>query len=239
MQVKIMQNTEREKFIVQYLDKHELTNIFSDINFKDIDILHVRKGQVICTKGDEINHMFLVVEGKVKIYAITPDDKRLILRFQKSLGIIGDIEYIQGTDVLHTIEASTDCLLFKIPFLIIKNTLGNDPAFLSFLLDVITRRFRAKTDAATLNLLYPVEVRIASFLLSTTTDGEGKHSVYHEEAVGSSLKDIADMVGTSYRHLNRVIKKLCNEEIISRAGGKLFIKDLKRLKEIADNNIYE
>ena len=235
----MMHNTERGKLIFQYLKKYELDSIFSDISIEDIEVMKVRKGHMICSKGEEINHMFLVVEGKVKIYTITPDDKRLILRFQKSLGIIGDIEYIQGTDVLHTIEASSECLLFKIPFQIIRNTVGNDPKFLSFLLDVITSRFRAKTDAATLNLLYPVEVRIASFLLSTTANGEDKHSVYHEEAVGSGLKDIADMVGTSYRHLNRVIKKLCNEEIISRSAGKLFIKDLDRLKEIAKNNIYE
>ena len=70
-----------------------------------------------------------------------------------------------------------------------------------------------------------------------TTDEE--RSFYHEEAVGSSLKDIADMIGTSYRHLNRVIKNLCNENIISRSNGKLYVKDLNRLKDIAKNNIYE
>ncbi len=232
-----MQKAEKEKSILKYLKKYNMCEIFSGIQFNDIDVLQIRKGQLICSKGDEINDMYFLVEGKVKIYTITPDDKRLILRFQKSLGIIGDIEYIQGTLVLHTIEASSDCLVFKIPYQTIRNTVGNDPRFLSFLLDVVTRRFRAKTDAATLNLLYPVEVRLASFLLSTTTDGE--RSVYHEEAVGSSLKDIADMVGTSYRHLNRVIKNFCNEDIISRSNGKLFVKDIDRLKELANNNIYE
>lgn len=232
-----MQKAEREKFILKYLKKYDMCEIFSGIDLNDIDVVQIKKGHLICSKGDEINDMYFLVEGKVKIYTITPDDKRLILRFQKSLGIIGDIEYIQGTLVLHTIEASTDCLVLKIPFKTIRQTVGNDARFLSFLLDVVTRRFRAKTDAATLNLLYPVEVRLASFLLSTTTDGE--RPVYHEEAVGSSLKDIADMVGTSYRHLNRVIKTLCNENIISRSNGKLFVKDLNRLKEIAKNNIYE
>ena len=234
-----MDHAERKKLIVQYLKKYDLINIFSKIEAKDIEVLRIRKGQLICSKGDVINHMFLIVEGKVKIYTITPEGKRLILRFQKSLGIIGDIEYIQGTNVLHTIEAGSECLLFKIPFETIRDTVGNDAVFLSFLLDVITSRFRAKTDAATLNLLYPVEVRIASFLLSTAGDLEGKHSVYHKEATDTSLRDMADMVGTSYRHLNRVIKKLCNEEIVSRSGGNLFIKDVNRLKEIAKNNIYE
>ena len=229
-------NRNAEK-ILMYLKEHDLLDIFSNIDLKDIELLNLKKGRLICSKGEEIDDMYFLVEGKVKIYTITPDDKRLILRFQKALGIIGDIEYIQGTDVLHTIEASTNCILLRIPFNIIRKTVGEDPHFLSFLLDVVTRRFRAKTDAATLNLLYPVEVRLASFLLSTTTDEE--RSFYHEEAVGSSLKDISDMIGTSYRHLNRVIKSLCNENIISRSNGKLYVKDLNRLKDIAKNNIYE
>ena len=229
-------NRNAEK-ILMYLKEHDLLDIFSNIDLKDIELLNLKKGRLICSKGEEIDDMYFLVEGKVKIYTITPDDKRLILRFQKALGIIGDIEYIQGTDVLHTIEASTNCILLRIPFNIIKKTVGEDPHFLSFLLDVVTRRFRAKTDAATLNLLYPVEVRLASFLLSTTTDEE--RSFYHEEAVGSSLKDISDMIGTSYRHLNRVIKSLCNDGIISRSNGKLYVKDLNRLKDIAKNNIYE
>ena len=227
----------KEEGILSYLKKYDILDIFSNMDIKEIDILNIRKGQLICSKGDEISDMYFLVEGKVKIYTITPDDKRLILRFQKALGIIGDVEYIQGTDVLHTIEASTDCTVLKIPFKTIRKTVGEDARFLSFLLDVVTRRFRAKTDAATLNLLYPVEVRLASFLISTTTDEE--RSFYHEEAVGSSLKDIADMIGTSYRHLNRVIKNLCNEDIISRSSGKLYVKDLNRLKDIAKNNIYE
>ena len=232
-----MNKLERERCILKYLNKYDLCKIFSNIDLNDINLIRMQKGQLVCSKGDEINHMYFLVEGKEKIYTITPDDKRLILRFQKSLGVIGDIEYIQGTLVLHTIEASTECLLLKIPFKIIGTVMGNDPRFLSFLLNVVTRRFRAKTDAATLNLLYPVEVRLASFLLSTTTDGERPE--YHEEAVGSSLKDIADMIGTSYRHLNRVIKDLCTDDIISRSNGKLYVKDLNRLKKIAKNNIYE
>ena len=229
-------NLKAEK-ILTYLKKYDLLEIFSNMDLNDIDIMDMRKGQLICSKGDEINDMYFLVEGKVKIYTITPDDKRLILRFQKALGIIGDIEYIQGTQVLHTIEASMDCRLLKVPFKTIRKTVGEEAKFLAFLLDVVTRRFRAKTDAATLNLLYPVEVRLASFLISTTADEE--RSFYHEEAVGSSLKDIADMIGTSYRHLNRVIKNLCTEDIISRSSGKLYVKDLNRLKDIAKNNIYE
>ena len=232
-----MQESEKEHMISTFLKKYDLNKIFNPLGINQFELLHIPKGQVICSKGDEINDMYFLVEGKVKIYTTTLDDKRLILRFQKALGIIGDIEFIQGTSVLHTIEASTKCSVLKLPYQILRKAAANDPRFLSFLLNVITSRFRAKTDAATLNLLYPVEVRLASYLLSTTTDDE--RLLFHEEAKDSSLMDIADMVGTSYRHLNRVIKKLCNDQVIERSEGRLYVKDVKKLREIAKNNIYE
>lgn len=232
-----MQDFEKRQMISAFLQKYDLEQIFAPIGLEQFELLQLPKGQVICSKGDEINEMYFLVEGKIKIYTTTLDDKRLILRFQKAMGLIGDIEFIQGTPILYTIETSTDCMVLKLPYAILRQKAVHDPQFLTFLLDVLTKKFRAKTDAATLNLLYPVEVRLASYLLSTKADDE--RLFYHEEAKDSSMNDIADMVGTSYRHLNRVIKKLCIDGVIERSGGQLFIKDIEMLREIARNNIYE
>ena len=232
-----MRDSEKKRMILSFLQKYELDKIFPSLGIDSFDLLHVRKGQIICSKGDEINNLYFLAEGKVKIYTTTLDDKRLILRFQEALGLIGDIEFIQGTPVLHTIEASTECYFITLSYDVLRKTVINDPLFLTFLLDIVTKKFRAKTDAATLNLLYPVEVRVASYLLSTKVEDE--RQLYHEEAKDSSMTDIADMIGTSYRHLNRVIKKLCNDGVIEKAGGQIFIKNIKMLREIARNNIYE
>lgn len=232
-----MQDLEKKQMILSYLQKYELEQIFEPIGIEQFELLQLPKGHVLCEKGDEINEMYLLVEGKLKIYATTLDDKRLILRFQEAMGLIGDIEFIQGTPVLYTIETSTDCIVIRLPYAVLRQKAAQEPQFLTFLLKVVTNKFRAKTDAASLNLLYPVEVRLASYLLSTKADNE--RLLYHEEAKDSGMNDIADMVGTSYRHLNRVIKKLCNDGVIERIGGKLFIKDIDKLREIAKNNIYE
>jgi CRP-like cAMP-binding protein len=53
------------------------------------------------------------------------------------------------------------------------------------------------------------------------------------------LTELADLLGTSYRHLNRVIKKLSLESIIERKKGVFYIKDIQKLKELAIGNIYE
>jgi CRP-like cAMP-binding protein len=109
--------------------------------------------------------------------------------------------------------------------------------FLHFLLEIVTQKFYTESHAASLNRLYPVEVRLASYLLSLSSEGSG--SMFHKEMNTSNLTEIADLIGTSYRHLNRVIHKLCGEGIIQRKKGILYIKDLSRLRDRADGNIYE
>ncbi len=227
-----------EKEISSYLDKFGLGQIFSKLHQDDFSLVHIPKGDILCLKGEEMKYMYLIVEGKAKIYAATLDDKRLILRFQKAPEIIGDIEFIEDPVVHHTVEAGTDCKALKVSYEVIRRKVGDDPAFLAYMLRVVTRKLRGKTDAVTFNLLYPVEVRVASYLLSIANSHEDK-PFFHDGTFGSSLSDIADMIGTSYRHLNRVLKKLCMDGIIDRSGGKLFVKDMNALARIAEHNIYE
>lgn len=60
-----------------------------------------------------------------------------------------------------------------------------------------------------------------------------------DELRTSKLTEVAELLGTSYRHLNRVIRRLCFERIIERNKGALFIKDREKIKELASGNIYE
>jgi CRP-like cAMP-binding protein len=47
------------------------------------------------------------------------------------------------------------------------------------------------------------------------------------------------MLGTSYRHLNRVIHDLCDRQIIRKEQRKIVICHLEELREIAGGNMYE
>jgi CRP-like cAMP-binding protein len=60
-----------------------------------------------------------------------------------------------------------------------------------------------------------------------------------EEIQTSKLTELADMLGTSYRHLNRVIHDLCDRQIIRKEQRKIVICHLEQLREIAGGNMYE
>ncbi|MGM9923538.1 MAG: Crp/Fnr family transcriptional regulator [Bacillus sp. (in: firmicutes)] len=232
-----MTRMENEEMINMYMEKHHLLSLFSAFDRNQIYLHHFRKEEMIISAGDTIEEMLFLVDGKVKIFTMTDEDKRLILRFQKALAVLGDIEFVDDDPAVSSVEASTDCIALGISYKNIRKAIGDNPIFLQFLLKSITYKFRTKASFTSLNVLYPVEVRFASYLLSISTDSEG--SVFRDEMKNSSLADIADMIGTSYRHLNRVIQKLCQNQVVERVNGTIHIKDFKRLREIARDNIYE
>ena len=197
----------------------------------------INQGDIVCVKGDKLDHMYFLLSGKIKIHTISPEGKGLILRFKTPMAIIGDVEYIQGTEVFHTVEAVTEGYMVGVSFQKLRTYERQNTKFLEFLLEVISNKFYTESHASTLNMLYPADVRLASYLLSISDDGKG--STFHEEMRTSNLQEFADVMGTSYRHLNRILSSFHQKGIIERKRGSIKVKDLDLLREKANGNIYE
>ncbi|MBL3645581.1 cyclic nucleotide-binding domain-containing protein [Bacillus sp. RHFB] len=221
----------------EYLEKFELNMIFSKELKEKISLYQFHNGDILCSKGEDIQYMYFLVKGKLKIFTTSPEGKSLIVRFKTPLALIGDVEYIKGMQALNTVEAVSEGIVIGIHFNDLRTMETNRFEFLHFLLEIVTQKFFTESHAASLNRLYPVEVRLASYLLSLSSEGSG--SMFHKEMDKLNLVEIADLIGTSYRHLNRVIHKFCGEGIIQRKKGVINIKDLSLLRERAEGNIYE
>ncbi|WP_244990823.1 Crp/Fnr family transcriptional regulator [Brochothrix thermosphacta] len=102
-----------------------------------------------------------------------------------------------------------------------------DARFLQLLLNVVSEKFWLKSEALSINLLYPVEVRFASYLTSIVCD-EQNCALNRSE-----LKDTADLIGTSSRHLNRIIKAFIEDGMIERTETDIIIKNREKLIAIA------
>lgn len=119
----------------------------------------------------------------------------------------------------------------------VKKYAEGQTAFLQFLLRVITQKFYVKSKSLSFNLMHPVEVRLASYLLSVSFDETNAQITGRLNT--ESLKDTANFIGTSYRHLNRVILQLCRDGLIDRSDGFIQVKDWEGVKALSGHNIYE
>ncbi|WP_040209273.1 Crp/Fnr family transcriptional regulator [Neobacillus jeddahensis] len=219
-----------------YLQSHQIESIFNEQIMPYLSLYRFEQGENICSQGEPAHDLYILVKGKVKIYTTSPEGKTFILSFRTPLEVIGDIEYIQGIDIINTVEAISAVEMIGIQQSILKKFVQDYAPFLQFILDIITKKFYLKSHAMSLNLLYPVDVRLASYLLSISYD-ENDDVVSGQHR--SRLADTANLIGTSYRHLNRVIQQFCAKGLIERSNGFIHIKDREGLRALVSRNIYE
>jgi CRP-like cAMP-binding protein len=219
-----------------YTQTYQLDSIFHEQMVPHLSLYSFDQGELICSQGEPSQYLYVLVKGKVKIYTSSPEGKTLILSFKKPLEVIGDIEYVRGIDIINTVEAVSPVYMVGIHHRWLKKFGSDHAPLLQFLLDIITKKFQIKNNSMSFNIMYPVEVRLASYLLSVSF---AESDPLFKNQINISIKDVSNLIGTSYRHLNRVITQLCEDGLIERNRGSILVKDRNGLVKLAGDNIYE
>ncbi|MBT2695684.1 cyclic nucleotide-binding domain-containing protein [Bacillus sp. ISL-55] len=223
--------------IEAYLQAHQIQSLFIEEIFPYLTLFEFEKGEQICSQGEAVEYLYILVKGKVKIFTTCEEGKTLILSFKTPLEVIGDIEYVQEIDTINTVEAVSPVVMIGVRQSVLRRFLKDHAPFLQFLLKIITRKFYIKSQFMRHNILYPVETRLASYLVSVAYDEN--EALVNGRVSTSNLTDIANLIGTSYRHLNRVIKEFSLNGLVERDKGAIVIKDLEGLKSLAKEDLYE
>ncbi|SDC26953.1 cAMP-binding domain of CRP or a regulatory subunit of cAMP-dependent protein kinases [Paenibacillus sp. UNCCL117] len=220
-----------------YLRVHQLESVFHKSLLPYLTLYSFDPGELICSQGDPAQYLYVLVKGKIKIFTTSTEGRALILSFITPLEMIGDIEYIRGYDIINTVEAVTPVHMIGVHYRWLKKYGSDHAPMLQFMLNIITQKFYVKSNSLSFNLLHPVEVRLAGYLLAVSFDESD--SQFKGQIRTTSLKDVANLIGTSYRHLNRVIAQLCAEGLLERTSSLILIKNKEALLRLAGHNICE
>jgi CRP-like cAMP-binding protein len=230
-----MKEIQDREQLQSYLNTHQIESIFNEALIPYLSLYSFEQGELICSQGDPAQFLYVLVKGKIKIYNTSAAGRTLVISFKTPLEVIGDIEFIQGTDILNTVEAVSSVCMIGVHHRWLKKYGSDYSPLLKFLLEIITKKFFIKSNSMSLNLMYPVEVRLASYILSVSFDESD--SLFRGKLSTSRLTDAANLIGTSYRHLNRVIQKFCTEGLVERSKEFILVKDKEGLKALASRNI--
>lgn len=224
-------------FLNRVLAEHGLEEVLHPPLRPHMSICPFEEGELVCSQGDPGHTLYVLIAGKLKIFTTSEEGKTLILSFKTPLELIGDIEYIRETDIMNTVEAMTPVTMLAIPYRVLRQY-GDHAPLLQFLLKMITDKFFIKSASLSFNLLYPVEVRLASYLLSVS-GGNGEGGEHSPSKRPVNLTDAAHLIGTSYRHVNRVIRQFCRDGLVERSRKGITVADRNKLQALAKHNIYE
>lgn len=217
-----------ENQIKEYLKKYKLDEVFDDKLIKESQLHYFSKDEYVMEADTDLNYYYLLAEGKVKVSYLFENGKPYLLKFYSGCTVLGDIELLKNSPVRCNVEAVTDCVLIAVPAITLRNSYSENPKFLRHLLDSLSDKLYATINNSSYNYVYPLVNRLASYLNEFTTDEDFIK-------LDTSYKDVAQFLGTTYRHLSRTLRELEAENIIRCEGKKIYIIDKKRLLELSKN----
>ena len=135
--------------------------------------------------------------------------------------MLGEAASLWGKPPLANVKALCDCVCIAVSLRLYRQTLMNDLRFLQHV--CYTLACRMNNEGQICALVEPLEMRLAKFILQYSTDN----------IFTFQLNDCADILNTSYRHLLRVLKKFCSDQILSKTRNGYLITDRKLLLQSA------
>ncbi len=189
--------------------------------------LTFQKGELLFSPS-QTEGLFLISEGRVKVYEISSSGKEELLRVLNAGDFVGEEalfsadETFSFGEALGTVHA---CFIKREAFL---QLLLDYPSISLKLLEEYSRRMIRASHQATANMSESVMSRLAAYLLELSSA---------EESAGFTLpmqmKELSNFLSTSPETLSRRVKQLVNEGLIEKSGRKITILDADGLRNLS------
>lgn len=225
-----MQEIKDAKLLDYYMDKYKVNQLFSKDLKPYFKLFRIERGDSVYEVHEKLDNFYFLVTGTLKVTIIMENGKTILLRFIKPLGVAGDLEVGVDKTVRTTVNAVTDCHLIGIDIDLLKELTQDDPVFLQYIIGSLSRKLSAVSNAMAINLSYPLENRFAGYLLSISNLIDDKRV---QEIKTFDLREISTMLGTSYRHLCRVIKDFSDLGYIEKKKSQIIITDFTSLEKLS------
>lgn len=198
------------------------------VNFHS-EIRSFKKNDVIFNIGDDVEGLYLVNSGKVKIVKQTQSSVRII-RLAASGDVLGHRGF--GSPWKYSISAIAleESDLMFIPIDIFNQTVKTNPEFAFYMIMFFAEELR---DSESLAFQSLVKNLVASSLLKNY-NAFGLIENSSELSYSLSRKDIASMAGTTYESVVRSLAELQKDGIIKLDGKSIHIVSLEKLKALSN-----
>jgi len=222
-----MKDITRIKDVKMYLDTSVIGSIFKP-EVKDLcRLFSYEAGDLICEKHGDIQYLLFLVKGEVKVFTMLESGKVYLLRIEHAISVYGDLEVLFDEAYSANVEALNQCQCLGIPIGYIRRECLDSPEFLKYIISSLSTRLERITDMSTSNLLQSLKPKLASYLLAFRIDSN------KVVAMTVTYTEVAEHLGTTYRHLSRVLKEMEEEGLIMKKGRIIELLELDILEALA------
>lgn len=209
-----------------YIKKNKIDSIISNELLQKSILYSFEKNEIIIKTDEELKYYYFFVNGKIQISYSYENGKKMPLKIYKSFQSFGDIEIIKNKPILCNIEALEDSYFILLPADFVRQEYKKNIEFAQYFAENLSDKFYATIKNSSYTYVYPLINRLSSYLLEL--------DIYDNKIqLKSSFILLAESLGTTYRHLNRVFKEMEKEKILMIKKKVITILDLEELKNKA------
>lgn len=214
-----------------YISKYKIDDIFTMEARDHMNLFLFKKNEYICRENEDIKNLYFFVDGKAKVFTTLRNGRALLLCFYEGFKVLGDLELFYQRTATTNVQVIEDSYCIGISTDKIKENYIDDPKFLRFICNSLSEKLNRCSRNSSINLLYPLENRIASYILLSRENDY--YSSSREIEFSENLTEISELLGTSYRHLLRTMDSLCRKGALQKKDNCYIVVDKAILKKLA------
>ena len=209
--------------------------VFQDLAPREVEELNrvttmstMPKGRVFYRPEEPGEVMFILKEGRVQLYRISPEGKKLVITTLGPHTLFGEMALL-GTKMHNTFaEAVDDCLICVMSRTDLERLILNKPQVALRILEITGRRLREAEERLENMAFKGIPARLANLLLRLSEEQKSR------DITGLTHQDLAESVGTYRETATQVLNDLKTQGYIEIGRKRITILDPDGLAAVAE-----
>jgi len=216
---------------VSYLSGVELFRDLSDRDRTELErmttITNVPRGRIFYQPEDVSEVLFLIKQGRVQLYRISPEGKKLVIATLGAGTLFGEMALLGQQMHNAFAEAMDDCVILVMSRTDLERLILSKPILGQRMLEITDRRLSDAESRLEDMAFKGIPARLASLLLRLAAERNA------QEIVGLTHQDLAETIGTYRETATQVLNDMKLAGLIEIGRKRIAILDRARLLELA------
>ncbi|WP_018233845.1 Crp/Fnr family transcriptional regulator [Thioalkalivibrio thiocyanodenitrificans] len=166
---------------------------------------------VLITEGDQVGSLYVLLEGRVKVFASDDAGREVILSILGPGEYFGELSLVDEAPRSASVMSLAPVKLMAITQSQVRQCLSENTELAFNLIRALTREVRVLTDNIKTFALMDVYGRVTQTLIDLAVEKDGKLVIEPR----LTHQDIANMVGASREMVSRILKELVTGNYVS------------------------
>jgi len=190
----------------------------------------INKGEIIFSEGDEAKGFFVIAEGRVKVFKVSPEGKEQILHIFGPGQPFGEVPVFTGQRFPANVQAIDKTRVLFFPRVAIVDLISENPSLALNMLAVMSKKLHEFAVQIENLSLKEIPARLASYLIFLANE-QDKDAVV---TLNISKGQLASILGTIPETLSRIFARLSGYNLIRVDGKKITLLDRLGLENMAE-----